>query len=181
MINKALHQYLRMNYGEEVWKEIAEAAGIHHTGFISLEIYPDEITHALVLEASRKIEHTPDSILEELGEYWIAHIDYEGYGDFFFSYGDNIIEFLNYLNAIHVRIMLLHPKMRIPKFELKKQSKGVFDLHYFSERKGLAPMVKGLLRGLSKKFSQPISIAHIHSLLINDAVHEIFRVELLAN
>lgn len=181
MINKALRQYLRMNYGEEVWKEIAEVAGVHHAGFISLETYPDELTYALVLGASRIIERAPDDILEELGEYWITFTASEGYGDFFLRYDDNIIEFMDYLNAMHVRLMLLHPKMRIPKFELKKQSKNTFSLHYFSERKGLAPMVKGLLRGLSKKFSQPISITHIDSLSVDDAAHEIFRIELLAN
>lgn len=179
LINKAVHGYLQKNHGEEVWKQIAEAVGIHHSGFISLETYPDEITYALVIEASRITQVEPNDILEGLGEYWITFTAFEGYGDFFVRYDHNIIGFIEHLNAMHIRLMLLHPEMRIPKFELNKQSKDIYHLHYFSERKGLAPMVKGLLRGLSKKFSQPISIEHIDSLSNENAVHEIFCIELL--
>ncbi len=181
LINKAVHGYLQNNYGEQAWKKIAGAVGIHHYGFISLETYPDELTYDLVMEASRTLAVSPESILEGLGEYWITFTAFEGYGDFFARHNKNIIEFLEHLNAMHVRLMLLHPEMRIPKFELKKQSTDTFELHYFSERKGLAPMVKGLLIGLSKKFSQPMAITQLTSASSEDAAHDVFRIELLAD
>ena len=174
-----MHGYLHKHYGEEAWKTIAEAAGIHYAGFVSMETYPDELTYSLVLEASRVLAVPAEDILEGLGEYWITFTAFEGYGDFFARHNQNIIEFLEHLNAMHVRLMLLHPEMRIPKFELNKQSTDTFDLHYFSERKGLAPMVKGLLTGLSKKFSQPIAVEHIASSLKYDNVHEVFHIKLL--
>jgi hypothetical protein len=179
LINKAVHGYLQNNYGEEAWKKIAGAVGVHHYGFISLETYPDELTYDLVMEASHTLAVSPEYILEGLGEYWITFTAFEGYGDFFARHNKNIIEFLEHLNAMHVRLMLLHPEMRIPKFELNKQSTDAFDLHYFSERKGLAPMVKGLLTGLSKKFSQPIAIEHVASSLKDGNVHEVFHIKLL--
>jgi hypothetical protein len=181
LINKAVQGYLQENYGKAVWDQVAESAGISSAGFVSLETYPDELTYSLVTQAADILAVSADEILEGLGDYWISFTAYEGYGDFLARHNHNMIEFIEQLNAMHVRLMLIHPKMRIPKFSLEKISSTVYDLHYFSERQGLAPMLKGLLHGLSRKFKQEVHIIQLKSQPAEQGVHEVFRIELVSS
>jgi hypothetical protein len=53
------------------------------------------------------------------------------------------------------------PILKPPRFKLEEHSAEKATLHYFSTRKGLAPMVIGLLEGLSEKYNEPIELTFI--------------------
>lgn len=179
LINKAVQGYLVQAYGQDQWDQIAETAGIYPGGFISLETYPDEITYSLVTRASAILSIPSERLLEKLGEYWIEYVAEEGYGEYFVCYDQDMVRFLQELNAMHERMMLIHPQMLIPKFQIQKISAGNYALHYFSTRQGLAPFVKGLLLGLSRKLNQAADIEHIGGCSDSAGVHEIYRISLL--
>ena len=52
MVNKAIEDLVRSNFGEDSWNRIKERAGVDEVAFISNEPYPDDVTFRLVGAAS---------------------------------------------------------------------------------------------------------------------------------
>lgn len=52
LVNKAIEDMVCKGFGEDVWETIKQKAGIDIEGFISMEAYPDDVTHRLVRAAS---------------------------------------------------------------------------------------------------------------------------------
>ena len=49
------------------------------------------------------------------------------------------------------------------------------ELHYHSERPGLAPMVVGMIKGLAARFDVPVLVEQVESRT-DGADHDVFRV-----
>jgi hypothetical protein len=176
LVNSAISGYLKKNYGTTVYHNIAGASGVVESEFVSMETYPDEITYNLVVNASKLLDLPVNTLLESIGQYWVTYTAMSGYGKFFSSYHHNIIGFLENLNLMHMRLMLIYPEMKIPTFNLKPISELEYELIYESERFGLAHFVIGLVKGLSEHFSQPLSITHIDGKSNDKGVREVFRL-----
>ncbi len=57
--------------------------------------------------------------------------------------GSNLWEFLGNLDDLHSRVGLMYPKLKPPSFRCKQISDTSLELHYESERPGLASLVIG--------------------------------------
>ena len=75
--------------------------------------------------------------------------------------GKTLREFLENLDALHARVALTMSELKPPRFRLVPVDDKTMMLEYHSTRQGLAPMVTGLLKGLSIRFETPIEIAHV--------------------
>lgn len=64
------------------------------------------------------------------------------------SLADNLHDFLDNLSPMHYFIdqVAFQNELRGPSFRCEPNSDGSLKLHYYSERKAMFPMVKGLLR-----------------------------------
>lgn len=65
------------------------------------------------------------------------------------------------LLKIHAQVGLSFPKFQPLSFQCSHQSHEEIHLHYHSRREGLAPMVKGLLQGLGKRFQTDVTIEQV--------------------
>jgi hypothetical protein len=159
LVNKAIEQMVCSYYSEETWQQIKQKAEIEVDMFLSMEGYPDDITHRLVKAASEVLGLPTSDIMHAFGEYWVTYTSEEGYGEMMAMSGNNLPEFLGNLDDLHARVGVVFPKLEPPSFECSEsEEEESLQLHYHSHREGLAPMVVGLVKGLGKRFDTEVEI-----------------------
>ena len=161
LVNKAIEQMVIEGYDEESWEAIKQKAEVDEDLFINMNSYLDDVTHRLVRAASEVLGLSSNAILQAFGEYWILYTAEEGYGELLKASGHNLPDFLENLDTLHARVGLSFPKLQPPSFQCSHQSQEGMHLHYHSRREGLAPMVKGLIHGLGKRFQTDVTIEQV--------------------
>ncbi len=175
LINMAIESMVTTEYGEETWKEILEAAGVQDSGFVSMDKYDDAVTYDLVGAACKVLQAEAAEVLESFGKYWTQYTAKEGFGDLLDLSGSTLSEFLSNLDDMHVRVAMVFPKLEPPSFENVELDDGSYELHYRSDRDGLAPMVIGMIKGLADRFGVAVSIEQIGSRN-NGSDHDVFHI-----
>jgi hypothetical protein len=160
MVNKAVQELVTARYGEETWEKIKARSGVDVDVFISNEAYDDSITYKLVGAASEVLGVDAEVVLEAFGEHWVLETAQKGYGHLMTAGGKTFVEFLENLPAFHTRVALIFPKLQPPTFVVTNRQANSLRLHHHTNRPGLAPFTKGLLKGLAKRFGTTITIEH---------------------
>jgi hypothetical protein len=161
LVNKAIEDMVCSHFGEETWQQIKQGAEIEFDSFISMEGYPDDITHRLVKSASQVLGLSAAEIMQAFGEFWVRYTAEEGYGDLMEMSGDTLPEFLQNLDTLHARVGVSFPQLKPPSFECTDIEETSLSLHYRSTRQGLAPMVFGLVKGLGTRFETEVEITQV--------------------
>jgi hypothetical protein len=156
LVNKAIQDLVEQQFGVQAWQRIAEAAGFADGMFLTMEVYDDELTYRLVDAAAEILGAKAEFLLERFGEFWITYTATEGYGDLMDLFGSDFESFVANLDAMHARVGLNLPDHRPPSITFEPGSPA--RQHYRSQRPGLTPMVKGLLRGLARRFAADVEI-----------------------
>lgn len=178
LVNRAIEELVCTHFSEETWEAIRTEADVDIEAFISMEPYPDAVTYQLVEAASKILGLPAEAILNTFGEYWTLYTAREGYGELLKMSGNTLPEFLHNLDNLHARVGLLYPELRPPSFECTHLNEEGMVLHYRSVREGMAPLVVGLLQGLSKMFAQELTIEHLQKRS-TDGEHDIFKLTYL--
>jgi len=177
LVNKAMEQMVCSAHGRDMWEQIRAEASVDMEGFISNESYPDDITYRLVAAASTSLNLPAEEVLKAFGEHWVLHTALESYGPMMRATGKTLKEFLQKLPHLHTRVELIYPNLQPPEFECHEISDTELEMHYWTRRPpGLEPFVEGLLFGLGKMFSTPVSVELLqHRGDGHD--HSVFRVQ----
>ena len=163
LVNRAVEGLVKQNFGDAAWQSICARAEVTDSSFVAMEAYDDSITYSLVAAAAEELDMDAAAILEAFGEFWTTYTIDEGYGDLLSMMGDTLDEFLDNLDSMHARIGSTMPMLQPPSFEREPQQDGSSILHYRSEREGLAPMVRGLIRGLANRFGIDVEVEQLSS------------------
>ena len=175
LVNKAIEDLALSLGGRPTWDQIRQRAGLETLSFVSLDAYDDDITYRLVGAASEVLGISSEQVLESFGEYWVRYTAQEGYGSLMAAYGADTATFLGNLNALHSRVRLMMPELRPPSFSVEQTGAGEFLVHYRSGRRGLAPMVVGLLRGIGIMFDEQITVERTERTE-DGASHDVFAL-----
>lgn len=175
IVNKAIEDLVKQNFGEEKWEIIKKRSGVEVDFFLSNEPYDDAITYQLAGAVAAEMQMTVGKVLEAFGEWWILKTGKEKYGGLMQAGGNNLKEFMLNLPQFHNRIMLMYPKLTPPEFKISAIETNSLQVHYFSKREGLQEFVRGLLSGLGKMYETPVEITLLQSRDEGKS-HEIFKV-----
>ncbi len=175
IVNKAIEDLVIANFGEQKWDAVKKRSGVDVDFFLSSEPYDDDITYKLAGAVSEEMNMSVGKVLEAFGEWWILKTGKEKYGGLMEAGGKNLREFLINLPLFHNRIMLIYPKLTPPEFKISDIDENSIHVHYFSKRLGLQEFVRGLLSGLGKMYSTPVTIDLLESR-DDGKNHEIFKV-----
>ncbi|CAG2106918.1 unnamed protein product, partial [Medioppia subpectinata] len=93
-----------------------------------------------------------ETCLEAFGNHFLKYTQINGYDKLLRVLGSNLYDFLTNLDNLHDHLSSIYPGMRAPSFRVTNTSEGSMHLHYYSERKGLSAIVKGLVMIVSKEF-----------------------------
>jgi Haem-NO-binding len=163
LVNKAIADMVRSQFGEATWQEIRQKAAVENDTFLSMEGYPDDVTHRLVKAGSHVLGLTSAQIMQAFGEFWVEFTATEGYGELMDMSGDDLPEFLQNLDNLHARVGISFPQLKPPSFESHEENENELTLEYRSEREGLAPMVLGLVKGLGDRFDTEVDVSQTKS------------------
>jgi len=158
MINEAVRKLVAENHGEATWNSICAEADIGESDFSSLQTYPDEMTYKLVGAASKVLRVPAEQVLEIFGEYWTDYAQQTSFSRLLRFGGRSMEEFVRSLDQMHAKIKLSLPDLQPPSFRVTDMSPSGFRLHYFSKRAGLAPLVKGMLKGVARIYGVTIDM-----------------------
>ena len=175
IVNKAIEDLVKEQFGEEKWNQIREESGVDVDYFISNEPYDDAITYQLAGAVAKVMELPLSAVLEAFGEYWVLKTGREKYGSLMEAGGRSLKEFLVNLPVFHNRIMLMYPRLTPPEFRISHQEERSLHLHYYSKRSGLKDFVRGLLYGLGKMYDTPVTLELLEDR-DSGSDHEIFKV-----
>ncbi|MBW4474922.1 MAG: heme NO-binding domain-containing protein [Stenomitos rutilans HA7619-LM2] len=163
LVNKAIEGMIRSQFGAETWETIKQAAAVRVEVFVSMEAYPDDMTHRLVKAASQTLGLSAADIMQAFGEYWVQYTAQEGYGELLEMAGDTLPDFLQNLDNLHAHVGVVFPQLQPPSFECTALAADSLNLHYRSNREGLAEMVVGLVKGLGTRFDTPVTVTQTQS------------------
>lgn len=157
LVNIVIQELVCSKFGIDSWNEVKYKAKVEDE-FMSMESYPDALTYDLATTASEVLSVPLNDLLESLGEYWIVYVENNGYEDLMETGGSSVYQFLNNLNNFHDRLGSMFPQQIPPVFKCREIDKNRLQVRYFSDRPALAPMVKGLIQGLGKRFKEEITV-----------------------
>lgn len=177
LITQAMERMVCEYHDEDTWNRIKREAGIDVEMFIGMHVYPDEVTFGLFQATSRVLGKTLPEFLESFGRYWLVFTAHTGYDHLLDMAGASLAEFLENLDTLHSVLVEGFPEMKAPTFTYNQVSAIEFDLHYYSERTGLAPMVMGLVKALAKRFGENVAISHLHGAH-DGCDHDVLRITL---
>jgi len=152
LVNLAIREMVRSNFGADTWKEICTEAGLERGTFETMTAYPDSITYDLVSASSKVLKADPEQLLQDFGEYWVLFSGRTAHGPLMSTQGKTFVEFVQQLDAMHSRIAMTFTDLSPPSFRCSNITEDALTLHYYTHRPGLAPFVVGLMRGVGKMF-----------------------------
>ncbi|GLC33173.1 hypothetical protein PLESTB_000362800 [Pleodorina starrii] len=151
-VNNAVESFVRDTFGDDVWSSVLKAAGVGTGGWVSSCPYPDVETYKIVMAAAGILGVTPTEALEAYGTYFVGYVTKQGYDKLLQTLGSNIAEFLQSLNNLHLHLTLSFPAMSAPAFKCTAVGPESLELHYYSHRPALGPIVVGMLHGLAERY-----------------------------
>ena len=175
LVNRALQQLVCARCGDEGWRRVRLRAGVEDEVFVRMDSYPDEITERLLASASEELNTPANQLLEDFGRYWVRYTLVEGYGALLHDLGSSFSEALNSLDGMHARVSLLYPALRPPRFRCETVGPTTIRLHYLSQRRGLSPMVVGLIEGLAERYGLQATASHERQ---HEPGHDSFIIEI---
>ncbi|MFT4519234.1 MAG: hypothetical protein ACI9JM_001625 [Halioglobus sp.] len=177
LINCALKDMIRQDYGEEQWQQVLASSGVPEDSFLTMRSYDDSITYALAGAASEALGAPVDTCLEKFGEYWVLETSVTSYDMLMKAAGTNMVEFLNNMNALHDRIASTFLNYVPPEFYIEEKGDRHL-IHYLSQREGLTAFVVGLLKGLAIRFNSNLTFISQTDVVVENGAHVVFEVEI---
>ena len=161
-------------YGEDVWDDLLDAAGLDGA-YTSLGSYPDDELFRLVAAAAEKLEVPPDVVVRTLGEAAIPLLA-DRYPAFFAGHTSTKSFLLTLNDIIHPEVRKLYPGADVPEFEYDTSSPDVLVMTYRSRRR-LCAFAEGLVEGAARQFGESVVFEQPRCMLRGDAACT-FRIAL---
>ncbi|CAD5219186.1 unnamed protein product [Bursaphelenchus okinawaensis] len=135
--------------GAASYVELLKKAGIEDDiVWKAKQVYPDELTFRLFHALATILRLSPEHGMEKFGEWMLEYTINNQWDTLLKCLADNLHEFLDNLSPMHYFIdnVAFQHDLQGPSFRCEANSDGSLKLHYYSERKAMFPMVKGLLK-----------------------------------
>jgi guanylate cyclase soluble subunit beta len=178
LINNSLKDMIRERFGEEQWQAVLVASGVPKDSFLTMRSYDDAVTYSLAGAASEVLGAPVDDCMEMFGEYWVLETASKSYGMLLDAAGQDMVSFLQNMNALHDRITSTFLDYVPPEFYVEEQGDHHL-IHYVSKREGLTSFVVGLLKGLATRFGSEVIILGQTDVEVPAGTHVIFEVRIL--
>lgn len=92
-----------------------------------------------------------ETALEVFGGHFLVYCQTNGYDRILRVLGGNMFDMLSNLDNLHDHLESQYPGIRAPSFKCNVDGDALV-LHYFSVRKGLEAIVRGLIKAIGKSF-----------------------------
>ncbi|XP_078663253.1 soluble guanylate cyclase gcy-31-like [Branchiostoma floridae x Branchiostoma belcheri] len=146
----AIHKYLKATYGDDVWKLVRHRAGIKVWSFHRGQTYSDQYILRIARAASDLIGKPQETLLHEFGANLVSVYVDNGMEKTLRTLARHVRGFIDELDNLHEQARYTFPKIKPPSFVCKEESSEGLTIRYYSRRRGLLPLVQGILGSIIK-------------------------------
>lgn len=140
--------------GPAVWAKVERETNTGPADLISLCVYDDSKTIALISSSAAHLGISVEEALRVFGRYWVRYAELSSFGPIMDFTGQDIVTFINNLDRMHRSVVLAMPDARVPSFTLLDETRQRLVVRYRSDRTGLEMFVIGLLEGLMDRLNE---------------------------
>ncbi|MBU6281935.1 heme NO-binding domain-containing protein [bacterium] len=173
IVNNAFHDWVREQHGPETWLRIERR--IESGTFIGTEDYDDRTTLELARGIARELGLSEDTVLERVGEHFGRRSVGRDFGVLLNAGGANYRDFLRGLPDLQTRFALIYPNTAPPRFAVLDEGPSSVTIVHHTARKGLAPLLAGVLAGIACVFGMEANVARSSERSEAGSCH-VFRV-----
>ncbi|CAD5213660.1 unnamed protein product [Bursaphelenchus xylophilus] len=133
-------------HGEDIWEAAVINAGLEYgKEAIVGHYYTDTETNLLVDSVCHAIGMQNESLWEEYGHFLVHFLLEIGWDELLSCVAPDLKGFIDNLDSMHYFIdhVVYKANLKGPSFRCEQEENGTITLHYYSERSGLFPIVKG--------------------------------------
>lgn len=160
-----LKKYVETKFDTRTWETLLEKAGQKHQLYLASTVYPDQDILTLVTTACQMTGLTAAALLEDFGIF-VAPDLVEQY-KFLVNPKWKLLDFLaNTEETIH-KVIRFHKGVTPPRLVATRVSDDKLIINYNSPRK-LCPLLKGIVKGASQYYKEPVSVVDTRCMLLGD-------------
>lgn len=160
LINRSLQCFLRDTYGGPVWVAVAREARLGFDSFEAMLTYDPALTDAVIMAATRQLNRTRETVLEDLGTYLVSHPNVEALRRLLRFGGVTFVDFLHSLEDLPGRGRLAVPDLNLPQLALVEDAPDHFSLACRSPVQGGGHVMMGLLRSMADDYGTLVVLDH---------------------
>lgn len=152
IICKAVETFLSVQYGGDVFRSAAEAAGCEVRHFETVERYDDAMMTRLITEAADTLRTEPSALLEDMGTWICTHPPLEPVRRLFRFSGTTFQEMLFSLDEVHERARMALPDLEVPIYSLIEMEDGQYRVASTWVTPGAGSVLIGILRAMADDY-----------------------------
>lgn len=175
LINRSLENFLKLTYGAGLWQRVLSDLDPGFDTFEPMLRYPDDMALALVDAAAVQLGKPHAALLEDFGNFLIAHPQSWRLRRLMRFGGVDFDDFLHSLDDLQGRARLAVPDLDLPQLELVDNGGGDFILRCGGSWDGFGRVMMGILRAMADEYGALVLLEHEGS----DKGHELLSVRVL--
>ncbi len=160
LVNRALQRFVVDTYGADAWAHVAEKAAIGVSSFESMLVYDDSVTDAMLAASVHVLDKSREALLEDLGNYLVAHPNCEVLRRLLRFGGESFTEFLSSLDDLPERARLAVPDLEFPVIAVLEQDPNNHEVLIWVKYHGICHVLAGVLRGMADDYGALATIEH---------------------
>ncbi|XP_012250694.1 soluble guanylate cyclase 89Da-like [Athalia rosae] len=165
MLLESVQHFVQLEYGEEVWNHIVEAAGATHSVFNTRQIYPDNLMTDLAAALAVYNAQPVEEVMYFFGKCFVRFFSNLGYDCTIRATGRYFCDFLQSVDNIHMQMRFTYPKMKSPSMYITHEDPQGVVLVYRSTRQGFTHYFMGQLFQIAEDVYQTkLNITVLESL-----------------
>ena len=179
IICKAIETFLIAQHGMCRWRVIVRSAEIGIETFETVHNYDDEVAKRLLTSASRHLDITRVTLLEDMGTWICTHPPLEPVRRLFRFSGATFEEMLFALDEVHERGRMALPDLDLPVLSLIELGEGHYRVASTWGVPGTSAVLIGVLRAMADDYGTLAYLEFERSAEVNGSWSEIISVRLL--
>lgn len=152
LINRSLQCFLQETYGPDLWRGVAEDAGVPAQGFEPMLQYDDALTESVLCAAASRLSKPRSALLEDLGTFLVSHSSVAQIRRLLRFGGDDFVQFLLSLDQLRDRARLAVPDLEIPSLSVSDAPPHGFAVSCQSGFDGAGHVIQGLLGAMADDY-----------------------------
>lgn len=152
LINRAFQGFLVANFGDELWEEVRQQAGLPFSDFESMTHYDDALTTSIVATATQVLHRSAPSLLEDLGTFLITHPPLDPLRRLLRFGGATFPEFIISLEELGDRGRLVMPDLEMPQICVTELDPQTFQIAARWKLPGISAILLGGLQAMADDF-----------------------------
>ncbi|KAK7865585.1 hypothetical protein R5R35_010116 [Gryllus longicercus] len=152
MLLESVQHFIQLEYGEDAWRRVREAAGCPWPVFSTHQVYPDPLIPALAAACAQELGSSEEFFMRFFGRCFVRYFSNFGYDLLIRASGRYFCDFLQSVDDLHQQMRFTFPRMKSPSMYLAAVDAGGAELVYRSARQGFTQYFMGQLLQIAEDF-----------------------------